>query len=101
MKSINNNIHQQINAEMNEINRKNRERLILIYFNIFKQLVFEIKNLGYDMNEMKQIISGLKSSSEEKAGIEDKAGLIRRDFENIDKLLGLQFTSRYFLARKL
>ena len=36
MKSINNNIHLQINNEINELNRKNRERLILIYFNIFQ-----------------------------------------------------------------
>jgi glycosyltransferase involved in cell wall biosynthesis len=101
MKSINNNIHLQINNEINELNRKNRERLILIYFNIFKQLMFEIKNLGYDMNELKQIISNLKTGTEEKAGIEDKIDLISKDFDNIDKLIGLQFTSRYFLARKL
>ncbi len=101
MKSINNNIHLQINNEMNELNRKNRERLVIIYFNIFKQLMFEVKNLGYDINELKQIISDLNASNEEKTGIEDKADLIAKDFSNIDKLLGLQFTSRYFLARKL
>jgi len=101
MKSINNNIHLQINSEMNEINRKNRERLLIIYFNIFKQLMFEVKNLGYDIKELKQILSSISSSLDIKLNIDDKVDLIISDFENIDKLLGLQFSSRYFLARKL
>ena len=72
----------------------------IIYFNIFKQLVFEIKNLGYDLNELKRIIVDLKTVDKEKTGAKDKLDLIGRSFKNIDKLLGLQFTSRYFLVRK-
>lgn len=101
MKTFNNNIHLQINNEINELNRKNRERLLLIYFNIFKQLEFEIKNLGCDLNDLKRIIAGLKTNDEKKAGSEDKIELITRSFENIDKLLGLHFTSRYFLVKKI
>lgn len=101
MKSINNNVHLQINTEINELNRKNRERLILIYFNIFKQLESEIKNLGYDINELKTILKKIKSDSDEKAHTGGKIDILLRDFENIDTVLGLHISNRYYLARKL
>lgn len=101
MKAINNNIHMQINAEINELNRKNRERMLIIYFSIFKQLENEVKNLGYDINELKKILSKIKLETNEKVSLEDRGDLIFRDFQNIDKILGLQVTNRYFLARKL
>jgi uncharacterized protein (UPF0335 family) len=101
MKSINNNIHLQINSEINEINRKNRERLLLIYFNIFKQIESEIKNLGYDVKELKDIIEKIKLESGEDMAAESRLELICRDFENIDAVLGLQVSNRYYLARKI
>jgi len=101
MKSINNNIHIQINSEINELNRKNRERLILIYFNIFKQLETEVKNLGYDINELKNMLDKIKIESDEETDTESKIDILYRDFANIDALLGLQISNRYYLARKL
>ncbi|MDD5659103.1 MAG: glycosyltransferase family 4 protein [Actinomycetota bacterium] len=101
MKSINNNIHIQINSEINELNRKNRERLILIYFNIFKKLEAEIKNLGYDINELKDMLDKIKKESGQETDIEGKADIIIKDFENIDSILGLRISSRYYMAKKL
>ena len=100
MKSVNNNVHLQINSEINELNRKNRERLILIYFNIFKQLEFEIKNLGYDIRELREILQKIKMESDENIDVDSRIDILCRDFKNIDKILGLNLSSRYFLARK-
>ena len=100
MKSINNNIHLQINSEINELNRKNRERLMLIYFNIFKQIESEVKNLGYDIKELKDILGTIKMESGEDMDVDGKLELLCRDFENIDTVLGLQISNRYYLARK-
>ena len=101
MKSINNNIHLQINSEVNELNRKNRERLILIYFNVFKQLESEIRNLGYDIKELKDILEKIKIESGKEIDVDSKIDLLCRDFENIDTILGLKISNRYYLARKL
>jgi len=101
MKSINNNVHLQINSEINELNRKNRERLMLIYFNIFKQIESEIKNLGYDIKELKDILEKIKAESGEDMDVDSRIDLLRRDFENIDTILGLQVSNRYYLARKI
>ena len=100
MKSINNNIHLQINSEINELNRKNRERLMLIYFNIFKQIDSEVKNLGYDIKELKDILGTVKMETGEEMDVDGKIELLCRDFENIDTILGLQVSNRYYLARK-
>jgi hypothetical protein len=101
MKSINNNIHLQINSEVNELNRKNRERLILIYFNVFKQLESETRNLGYDIKELKDILEKIKIESGKEIDVDSKIDLLCRDFENIDTILGLKISNRYYLARKL
>ena len=101
MKSINNNIHLQINSEINELNRKNRERLMLIYFNIFKQIQSEVKNLGYDIKELKDILEKIKMESGEEMDVDGRVELLCRDFENIDTVLGLQISNRYYLARKI
>jgi glycosyltransferase involved in cell wall biosynthesis len=98
MKSINNNIRVQINREVNELNRKNRERLILIYFNIFKLLENEVKNLGQDISSIEEILKRLDAP--QSASIRQKIDMICYDLENIDSVLGLQVSSKYFLARK-
>jgi len=100
MKAINNNIHLQINNEINELNRKNRERLLIIYFNIFKQIESEIKNLGYDIKQLKEILQKVPLPVNEKINAEGKIDMVLKDFKNIDKILGLNISSRYFLARK-
>ena len=38
---------------------------------------------------------------DEKADAESKIDIILRDFKNIDMVLGLNVSSRYYLARKL
>jgi len=99
MKSINNNIHLQVNREINELNRKNRERLILIYFNIFKLLENEIKDLGYDIGELKDTLKQIQGQNG--PDIAQKIDMICYDLENIDSILGLEVSSKYFLARKV
>ena len=101
MKSINNNIHLQINTEINELNRKNRERLMLIYFSIFKKIESEIKNLGYDIKEIRNILEKVKEESGEDMDVDSRIDMLCRDFENIDSILGLHLSNRYYLARKI
>ncbi|MHB1345987.1 MAG: glycosyltransferase family 4 protein [Candidatus Humimicrobiaceae bacterium] len=101
MKSINNNIHLQINTEINELNRKNRERLMLIYFSIFKKIESEIKNLGYDIKEIRNILEKVKADSGEDMDVDSRIDMLCRDFENIDSILGLHLSNRYYLARKI
>ncbi len=103
IKAVNNNIQVQINREINELNRKNRERLLLIYFNIFRTLYEEIKSLGYDISSLREILGDFKPKS--KSGlvidINQKLEILLRDFENIDKVLGLTVSNRYYLAKKI
>ena len=103
VKAVNNNIQVQINREINELNRKNRERLLLMYFNIFGTLYKEIKSLGYDISSLREILGDFKPKS--KSGlnidIDQKLEVLLRDFENIDKVMGLTVSNKYYLAKKL
>ncbi len=103
IKAINNNIQVQINREMNEVNRKNRERLLLIYFNIFKTLYGEIKSLGYNVSSLREALADFKPRS--KSGLEididQRLDVLLRDFENIDRLMGLTVSNKYYLAKKM
>ena len=102
IKAVNNNIQVQINREINELNRKNRERLLLIYFNIFKTLYEEIKSLGYDVSSLRGILGDFKPKNESGLviDIDQKLEVLLRDFENIDKVLGFTVSNKYYLARK-
>jgi len=55
MQSVNNNIQVQINREINELNAKNRERMLFIYYSIFKTLQYQISNLGIDMRAVRNL----------------------------------------------
>ncbi len=103
MQSLNHNLHVQINREVNELNKKNRDRMILIYFNIFKALTTEINKLGYDLDSIRQFLEKgqLKAEEEQKLGLDQKLETLLTDFENIDRIMGLALSSRYYLARKL
>src|SRR4030043_55994 len=59
MQAINNNIQLQINRELNELNFKNRERMIFIYYNIFKTLERQISNLSIDIGNIRGILAGM------------------------------------------
>jgi len=110
IKAINNNIQLQINREINELNKKNRERMLLIYFNIFKTLWEKIRNLGIDINKLREEIEkiNIKSKDKLKIGIsldgkllDQRLDVIMRDFEDIDKVMGFSLSSKYYLVRKL
>jgi len=102
IKAINNNIQLQINNEINELNRKNRERLLLIYFNIFRTLYREIKGLGYDISSLREVLGDFKPKN--KSGIivdiDQKLEVITRDLEKIDRIIGLPVSNKYYLAKK-
>ena len=102
VKAINNNIQVQINREINELNRKNRERLLLIYFDIFRALQMEIKSLGYDISSLREVLGGFKpkSISGLKIDMDQKLEVLLRDFENIDRIMGLTVSNKYYLAKK-
>jgi glycosyltransferase involved in cell wall biosynthesis len=103
MMSLSHNIQVQINDEVNELNRKNRERMILIYFNIFKTLYQEIKGMGYDIANLKELLDDLplkKKSKKVSDSIDQNLKVLLRDMENIDRVLGLSITHKYYMARK-
>lgn len=101
IKAINNNIQLQINREINELNRKNRERLLLIYFDIFKTLQMEIRNLGYDIKNLREILQVVVSKSKQIIDLDQRLDVLLRDFENIDRIMGLTVSNKYYLAKKL
>ena len=103
MKAINNNIQLQINRETNELNYKNRERLLLIYFNIFKTLQMEVKNLGYDVKSLKELFESIESKSKSKivTSLDQRLEVLLKNFENIDRIMGLTISNRYYLAKKM
>ncbi|GAG66730.1 unnamed protein product, partial [marine sediment metagenome] len=102
VKAINNNIQVQINREINELNRKNRKRLLLIYFDIFRALQMEIKSLGYDISSLREVLGDFKpkSISGLKIDMDQKLEVLLRDFENIDRIMGLTVSNKYYLAKK-
>jgi glycosyltransferase involved in cell wall biosynthesis/uncharacterized protein (UPF0335 family) len=103
MMNLSNNIHLQINNEINELNRKNRERMLLIYFNVFRTLYNEIKGLGYDIKSINSLLDSLhlkKKSKAETSGVKGKLEAVMRDLEHIDVLLGLSVSHRYYLVKK-
>ncbi len=102
VKAINNNIQVQINREINELNRKNRERLLLIYFDIFRALQMEIKSLGYDISSLREVLGDFKPKSISGLNIDmdQKLEVLLRDFENIDRIMGLTVSNKYYLAKK-
>jgi len=101
VKAINNNIQVQINREINELNRKNRERLLLIYFDIFRTLQREIKSLGYDISSLREVLGDFKpkSISGLRIDMDQKLEVLLRDFENIDRIMGLTVSNKYYLAK--
>jgi hypothetical protein len=103
MMNLSNNIQVQINDEINELNRKNRERMLLIYFNIFRTLYNEIKGLGSDIQSLKGLFDELQIKKKSKTAggnIDSRLEIILRDLENIDRILGLSITHKYYLAKK-
>jgi len=100
---INNNIQVQINDEINKLNRKNRERMLLIYFNIFKLLEGKIRELGIDIRDFKEMQEKIKgvSADKEEDVIDDRLDLLLKDLENIDEVMGLAISHKYYIARKL
>ncbi|MEE8325093.1 MAG: glycosyltransferase family 4 protein [Candidatus Humimicrobiaceae bacterium] len=104
MMTLSNNIKVQINNEVNEINRKNRERMLLIYFNIFKTLFREIKGMGHDITSLKGLLDDLEIKKKTKnAGMEidQKLEILLRDMENIDNIMGLSISHKYYMVKKL
>ncbi len=102
VQAINHNIQLQINRELNELNAKNRERMIFIYYNIFKTLEYQISNLGMDIWNLREIISSkLGKSQKDMARIDDNLEVLLSDVANIDRIMGLTLSDRYFVAKKL
>ncbi len=102
IQAISNNIQIQINRELNELNAKNRERMIFIYYNIFKTLEYQITNLGVDVRKIREIISDkLGKTEQEITRIEESLEVLLGDVSNIDKIMGLTFSDKYFIAKKL
>lgn len=102
MQAVNNNIQVQINNEINQLNAKNRERMIFIYYNVIKTLLFQVSNLQIDLRALRKIIEGESGKYEnELNAIDERLEVILGDTENIDRIMGLTFSNRYFVAKKL
>jgi glycosyltransferase involved in cell wall biosynthesis len=102
IQAINNNIQLQINREINELNSKNRERMIFIYYNIFKHLEYQIANLGTDIKGLRQIVEeGRGRSDRESTMLDERLEVLLGDLENIDRIMGLTLSDKYYIAKKL
>ncbi len=102
MQAINNNIQIQINREINELNAKNRQRMIFIYYSVFKSLLFEISNLQIDLRALRNLLEDkLGILAEDKNLISQQLEVLMADIENIDKIMGLAVSNKYYVARKL
>lgn len=102
MQAINNNIQLQINREVNELNIKNRERMIFIYYNIFKTLESQIANLGVDIEGIRSAFEEIgKKTIKENTELDDRLEILLRDLENIDRIMGLRLSNNYYVVKKL
>lgn len=102
MQSVNNNMQIQINRETNELNAKNRERMLFIYYSIFKTLQYQVSNLGVDMRAMRNLFEDKFAKSEnEVTAIDERLEVLLGDIENIDRIMGLSLSNKYYVAKKL
>jgi len=102
MKNLNHNLHLQVNQEINELNRKNRERMLLIYFNIFRALQTEISKLGMNALRMREVLEkGTTLPRTDDLLLEESLDSMLLDFKNIDRIMGLTVSNQFYLARKL
>ena len=99
--SISNNIHMQINREINELNAKNRERMIFIYYNIFKTLEYQVANLGVDIRALRRLVeSSQPQQQRELAALDEKLEALLGDIDNIDRIMGLNISNKYYVAKR-
>lgn len=102
MQSVNNNVQVQINREINELNAKNRERMLFIYYNIFKTLQYQVSNLGVDIGAIRKLFEDKFAPSEkEVTTLDERLEVLLGDIENIDRIMGLTLSSKYYIAKKL
>jgi len=102
MQSVNNNVQIQINREINELNAKNRERMLFIYYSIFKTLQYQVSNLGVDVGAIRKLFEDKFAPSEkEVTTLDERLEVLLGDIENIDRIMGLTLSSKYYIAKKL
>ncbi len=102
IQAINNNIQVQINRELNELNAKNRERMIFIYYNIFKTLQYQISSLGIDIKSLRELIAEkLGRTVKDMSKIDESLEVLLSDVANIDRIMGMTLSEKYFVAKKL
>lgn len=102
IQAINNNVHLQINRELNQLNAKNRERMIFIYYNIFKALQYQISNLGIDLRALRQLLEeNLQKSGRDAGMLDERLEVLLGDIENIDRIMGFTLSNKYYVAKKL
>ena len=102
MQAINNNIQLQINRELNELNFKNRERMIFIYYNIFKTLERQISNLSIDIGNIRGLLKGMGSRcGDENNALDERLEVLLGDLDNLDRIMGLTLSNKYYIAKKL
>ncbi|MBM3711959.1 MAG: glycosyltransferase family 4 protein [Actinobacteria bacterium] len=102
VQAISNNIQLQINREINELNAKNRERMIFIYYNIFKNLEYQVTNLGIDIKRLRPLVEETcGKTSRELTMMDERLEVLLGDLENIDRLMGLTLSDKYYIAKKL
>jgi len=102
MQAINNNIQLQINRELNELNFKNRERMIFIYYNIFKNLERQISNLSIDIGNIRGMLEGKGSRSDNENNVlDERLEVLLGDLDNLDRIMGLAMSNKYYIAKKL
>ncbi|MBU4293223.1 MAG: glycosyltransferase family 4 protein [Actinobacteria bacterium] len=102
MQAINNNIQLQINRELNELNFKNRERMIFIYYNIFKTLERQISNLSIDTGSIRGILKGMGGRCDDENNVlDERLEVLLGDLDNLDRIMGLTLSNKYYIAKKL
>ncbi|MCL4415739.1 MAG: hypothetical protein M1365_03415, partial [Actinobacteria bacterium] len=102
IQAINNNIQMQINREINELNFKNRERMLFIYYNIFKTLERQISNLSIDIGNIRDKLEEIGGySGDENRYIDERLEVLLGDLDNLDRIMGLTLSNKYYIAKKL
>jgi len=101
MQAINNNIQVQINRETNELNAKNRERMIFIYYNIIKTMQYQVQNLGVDLRALRKFVEqNIKEPEKELAVLDEKLEALLGDMDSIDRMMGLTLSNKYYVAKR-
>ncbi|GFP37605.1 hypothetical protein HKBW3S44_01281 [Candidatus Hakubella thermalkaliphila] len=107
MKAINNNLHLQLNHELNQINQQLRDRLLFLNYHLYENMHRELAAIRRSLASLSQELGCQKESEGESQGFRDREAMERRvasaigSAELVDRFLSNLSPALLLVARKV